>query len=375
MTTTLRHTPLYETHVRIGGRMVPFAGWEMPVQYQGILAEARAVRTTAGMFDVSHMGRIIVEGPDARAMLDWVHTADIGEQMAVSRARYGLLCNEEGGIIDDGIVYRLAEERFMLVANAANAPVVLDWLTRWQRERFPNAAIDDQTERVSMIALQGPKAVDIFSRLSGFDPAVVRPFRCAEVTIHVPRGHGASGQGRRALAARTGYTGEDGVEIMPASEDARWLWELLTEHGVVSCGLGARDVLRLEAGLLLHGSDMDTSVTPVEAGLERFVAAKTAFCGSDTIQRQLSNGPPRRLIGFQTVEKGAIPRAHSPLLAEGAVVGQVSSGGYSPTLDRNIGLGYVPVRFTSPGVNIQIDIRGKLVDAVTVALPFYSRPR
>ena len=345
--------------------MVPFAGWEMPVQYRSILSEARAVRSAAGIFDVSHMGRILLEGPDARALLDWVHTAGIGERMAVGRARYGMLCNAQGGIIDDGIVYRLGEQRFLLVANAANTQTVLDWLECWRNERFPGVSIDDQTDRVAMVALQGPRAVEIVGRLSGFDPAAVRPFHCAQVSV----------QGRRTLVARTGYTGEDGVEIMPAAEDTTRLWELLMEHGALPCGLGARDVLRLEAGLLLHGSDMDASVTPVEAGLERFVTAGSAFCGSDAIQRHLTASPERCLVGFYTLAKGTVPRGHSSIWAGDAAVGQVTSGSYSPTLDRNIGLGYVPLQFASPGAGIRIEVRGRFVDAVTVGLPFYSRSR
>jgi aminomethyltransferase len=345
--------------------MVPFAGYDMPVQYEGILAEARAVRSSAGIFDVSHMGRFFVEGADARALLDWVHTADIGESIPIGRARYGLLCNESGGIIDDGIVYRLGDDRFMLIANAANATTVLAWVTRWRDERFKAAAIDNATSRVSMIALQGPKATAIAESISDFLPGQIRPFRIGEGMI----------QGRAAMLARTGYTGEDGLEIMPAAEDAPWLWALLMEHGAVPCGLGARDTLRLEAGLLLHGSDMDDGVNPIEAGLERFVAPDGDFCGADAVHAAARNGTERKLAAFETIERGAVPRSHAPLLAEDAVVGQVSSGGYAPSLDRNIGLGYVPARLASPGAELQIDVRGKLLDARVVALPFYSRPR
>ena len=364
--TPLLHTPLHATHVRLGARMVPFAGYDMPVQYEGILAEARAVRTGAGMFDVSHMGRFTVEGPGARALLDWVHTADIGEAMPVGRARYGLLCNEAGGIIDDGIVYRLADQRFMLVANAANAAKVLGWLERWRAERFPDATLEDLTGQVSMIAVQGPKAIETVAGLSDFDPAGVRPFRIVDGRI----------AGRGALMARTGYTGEDGVELMPSATDAEWLWDLLLDRGVVPCGLGARDTLRLEAGLLLHGSDMDESVNPIEAGLGRFVALDAGdFCGADPVRAAALAGTQRRLAAFEMTERGALPRPHAPLVAEGAVVGQVSSGGYAPTLDRNIGLGYVPTALASPAQRLQVDVRGKLLDAQVVTLPFYSRPR
>ena len=369
--TPLLQTVLHETHLLLGARMVPFADYDMPVQYESILAEARAVRSGAGMFDVSHMGRFNVDGPDARALLDWVHTADIGEAMPAGRARYGLLCNEAGGIIDDGIVYRLGDERFLLVANAANAERVFAWLERWQAERFGGARLENVTGRVAMIAVQGPKAIETVAGISDFDPAVVRPFRIAECSV----------QGRAALAARTGYTGEDGVELMPSSADAAWLWGLLAERGVVPCGLGARDTLRLEAGLLLHGSDMDDATNPIEAGLERFVALEGRdFCGAGPVraaaQDARSRAPAgRRLAAFEMTDRGALPRPHAPLLADGAVVGQVSSGGYAPTLDRNIGLGYVPARLAAPRQRLQVDVRGNLLDAEVVALPFYSRPR
>ena len=371
-----QQTVLHEAHVRLGARMVPFAGYDMPVQYDGILAEARAVRTGAGVFDVSHMGRIVVDGTEARALLDWVHTAHIGEAMPVGRARYGLVCNEAGGIIDDGIVYRLAEERFMLIANAANAATVFAWLERWRSERFAGARLENITADVAMLAVQGPEAVGIVAAISDFDPGAVRPFRIAECSV----------EGRRAWVARTGYTGEDGVELMPSSADATWLWERLLARGVVPCGLGARDTLRLEAGLLLHGSDMDTSTNPIEAGLERFVALDAGdFCGSGPVReaarRAMASraasrtGTERQLAAFEMTERGALPRPHAPLLADGAVVGQVSSGGYAPSLDRNIGLGYVPAGLASPQQRLQVDVRGNLLDATVVALPFYSRPR
>ena len=346
--------------------MVPFGGWDMPIQYEGILAESHAVRTHAGLFDVSHMGRFNVEGPGARALIDWLHTADIGEAMPRGRARYGLICNEAGGIIDDGIVYRLAPERFLLVANAANAPAVFAWAERWRSERFPDAALTDVTGQISMIALQGPDALSILEGVSDFDPRVTRSFRAAE---------GAIG-GRSALIARTGYTGEDGVEVMPAAGDAERVWALLLERGAVPCGLGARDTLRLEAGLLLHGSDMDASVNPIEAGLGRFVALDAGtFCGAEAVRAAAVKGPPRMMTGFRTTERGLVPRSHATILADGAVVGQVSSGGFSPVLDTNIGLGYLPTRLASPGTRLQVDVRGRLVDIETVPLPFYARPR
>ncbi|MDE2765222.1 MAG: glycine cleavage system aminomethyltransferase GcvT [Chloroflexota bacterium] len=358
-------TPLHTEHVRLGGRMVPFAGWEMPIQFGGgILAEARAVRSGAGLFDVSHMARLRVSGGDARALLDWTHTADIGEAMPAGRARYGLFCNERGGIIDDGIVYRLGETDFLAVANAANAAKVRAWLERWRAERFPAASLDDLTVHVAMIALQGPRAMEMVAAATESAPPP-RPFRLAEMQVG----------GVPAWVARTGYTGEDGVEMMPRAEDAAALWRMFAEAGSEPCGLGARDVLRLEAGLLLHGSDMDESVNPIEAGLERFVHLGSDFCGAEVVRRAAEQGAQRRLTGFKTRQRGAVPRAHSPLLADGERVGEATSGGYSPTLDTTIGLGYLPARFGAPGAPIQVDVRGKLIEAETVALPFYTRSR
>ena len=365
MAQSMKRTPLYETHLSLGGRMVPFAGWDMPVQYESILAEARAVRSQCGIFDVSHMGRLTIEEADAGPLLDWVHSNDVAG-LPVGRARYGLLCNEEGGIIDDGIVYRLGEERYLLVANASNKEEIHRWLVRWQRERYPRAQIQDITAQQAMIAFQGPQAVEIMQRLSSsFDPQQVRPFRCIEGEV----------QGRQALIARTGYTGEDGVEVILPAEDAPWLWNLLQENGATPCGLGARDVLRLEAALLLHGNDMDTKVNPIEAGLERFVKADKEFCGGTVIREALERGVQRKLVGFQSTQKGSIPRTHCIIADSGSPIGEVTSGGYSPTLDRNIGLGYVAVRYASLWTRLQIDIRGRSIETEAVPLPFYSRKR
>ncbi len=361
----LRTTVLHDDHVSLGARMVPFAGYDMPVQYAGVLAEARAVRTAAGIFDVSHMGRFAVEGPDGRALLDWVHTADVGEAMPAGRARYGLLCNEAGGILDDAIVYRLGDERFMIVANAANAGKVFGWLERWRSERFPSAALTDRTAEIAMIALQGPDAMSIAGQVAGFDPDAVRPFNVVETEV----------MGAPALIARTGYTGEDGVEVMPASEVASALWLALMDAGAAPCGLGARDALRLEAALLLHGSDMDETVNPIEAGLERFVRLERDFCGADAVRAAAENGTTRVLAGFRTAERGPAPRAHHRILIDGSDVGEVTSGSYSPYLDTNIGLGYLPREASEPGTPIAVDVRGRQIPAQIVALPFYKRSR
>ena len=363
MAQLLNRTALYDTHVSLGGRMVPFAGWEMPLQFKGILAEARAVRSGAGLFDVSHMGRIWIRGPQAAALLNWVVTADVSS-VGPNRARYTLICTEDGGIIDDCIFYCLGEEGYLLVANAGNRDAIWSWLLRWRDERFPSVELEDRTWEVGMIALQGPDAPALLERVAPGLPGSLRPFRYASAQV----------AGREALVGRTGYTGEDGFEIMSAAADEPELWGALQEQGAVPCGLGARDVLRLEAGLLLHGTDMDVTRNPFEAGLERFVALDSDSVCSQALRRVQQEGVRQRLVGFRMVGRG-IARHGYAIMHGGEAVGEVTSGGYSPTLDRNIGLGYVAKELAVPGVRFAIDIRGKLVDAEAVALPFYSRRR
>ena len=363
MDQTLSRTALYDTHLSLGGRMVPFAGWEMPLQFQGILAEARAVRAGAGLFDVSHMGRIWIRGPQAGALLDWIVTADVAS-VALSRARYTLVCTEEGGIIDDCIFYRLGDEEFLLIANAANREAVWRWLHQWRDARFPGAELEDRTSEVGMIAFQGPHTAEMLERVAPGVAQGLGLFRCATARV----------ADVEALVGRTGYTGEDGFELMPAAEDAQGLWSALQEQGAIPCGLGARDVLRLEAGLLLHGTDMDVTRNPFEAGLERFVALDSESVSSEALRRIQREGTRQRLTGFQLIERG-IARHGYPIVRQGKSVGEVTSGGYAPTLDRSIGLGYVSVELATPGSRFAIDIRGKLVEAEAVPLPFYSRRR
>ena len=363
MAQTLSRTALYDTHLALGGRMVPFAGWEMPLQFEGILAEARAVRSASGLFDVSHMGRIWLRGSQATELLNWVVTADV-PSLGLNRARYTLVCNEQGGIIDDCILYRLGGDEFLLVANAANHEAVLRWLLGWRADRFPSVELDDRTAEVGMIALQGPDSPGLLESIAPGVSESLKPFRC--VTARVA--------GREALVARTGYTGEDGFEIMPVSEDAPRLWSVLHQQGAAPCGLGARDVLRLEAGLLLHGTDMDVIRNPLEAGLERFVALDSPSVCSEVLRSIQRESVRQRITGFQMAGRG-IARHGYPIVHQGELVGEVTSGGHSPTLDRNIGLGYVAVKLAVPGSRFSVDIRGKLVEAEAVPLPFYSRRR
>ena len=357
----LKRTSLFDTHTALKARMVPFAGWDMPVQYGSILAEARAVRSGAGLFDVSHMGRLYISGPQAQQLIDWMVTAN-ASNLRAGGARYAMICNEAGGIIDDTVFYRKAEDQYLLVCNAANRQDVVDWMQRWAEERFPATSIEDRTEATAMIAFQGPLAIETLDRLCDADLAPLRPFSSMESAV----------ASRPAFIGRTGYTGEDGCELIVATEDGPWVWESLMGAGGVPCGLGARDVLRLEAGLPLHGNDIDTSTTPLEAGLERFVRLDKEFVGVEVLRRQSEAGLDRRLVGL-IVEGRSIARAGYPIFAQGTRIGSVTSGTHSPTLDRNIAMGYVLVEFAGTGQNLEIDIRGRRTELEVVHLPFYSR--
>ena len=346
--------------------MVPFGGWDMPVQYSGILKEARAVRGAAGIFDVSHMGRLIIEGPGAATFLDRVLSVNV-LKLRIGRARYGVICDETGGIIDDCIVYRLGEDRYRLVPNAANTASVLAWLERWAPDRS-QATIEEVTDDVSMVALQGPLAIEMLAPMVSMNLPEMRMFAIADTSI----------EGVAATIARTGYTGEDGVEFFCPAASVVAIWEALVERGAVPCGLGARDVLRLEAGLLLHGNDMDTTVNPYEAGLGRFVSAdRENYVAGPALRRIRDEGPSRRLVAINVVGRRVIRSGH-PIFAPAQgtqEVGRVTSGSYSPTLDRNIGLGYVPAALAAEGTRLTVDVRGNEVEVEVTSLPFYSRPK
>ena len=359
--TTQMRTALYESHVGMGARMVPFAGWEMPVQYAGILAEANAVRTKGGIFDVSHMGRIYVSGAQATELMEWIQTGRIGN-LRQGRARYSLICNEEGGILDDTVSYRLEENRYLLICNASNRPAVTDWLERWRRERYSQTTLEDVTTDTVMIAVQGPEAASLVDGMSADSPSELRFFGSMEATV----------LGRKAFIGRTGYTGEDGFEIVSDARDGADLWEALHEGGMTPCGLGSRDVLRLEAGLPLHGNDIDLTTTPLEANLGRFVRLNKDFAGAETLRRQKEEGVKQTLVGVFS-EGRSIPRHDYSIMAEGESIGRITSGSYSPTLDRNIAIGYVEPRLSEEGQSLQIDIRGRATGAVVTSLPFYKR--
>ncbi len=364
MTSENLRTALYHTHVSLGGRMVPFGGWDMPVQYpSGILAEVKAVRTATGMFDVSHMGRLYLSGPKATGFLDWVLTGS-ASTLRVGRARYCMICNEKGGVIDDTIFYRLSEDRYLLIPNAGNRPAVVSWFQRWIDEKFsPGCTMEDVTAMTGLIAFQGPGTLEAIDKLAVTPVSGIRPFSWTESAI----------RGVPVLVGRTGYTGEDGFEMLVQGNEVVKVWTALTDSGSVPCGLGARDVLRLEAALPLHGHEIDEETTPIEAGLDRFVRFDKEYVGSNVLRDQQENGVERKLVGF-TLSGRSAPRAGYTLLHQGETIGAVTSGSYSPTLDTSIGMGYVLERYAEPGTALDLDLRGRTAQVIVTALPFYTRP-
>ncbi|HVV57726.1 MAG TPA: glycine cleavage system aminomethyltransferase GcvT [Gaiellaceae bacterium] len=345
---TLRRTPLYDRHVAAGARLVPFAGWEMPVQYEGVIAEHLAVRRDAGAFDVSHMGEIEVEGPAARDLLQATLSNDV-DRLAPGDAQYTLLTTETGGIVDDLIVYRLDDHRYLLVVNASNRDAAFRWLK--ERERR-GSDVRDVSDEYALLAVQGPRALE---RL-GLPPAKAFTWAMGEVG------------GVEAMVNRTGYTGEQGVELMCMAEDAAALWDAVLGSGVAPCGLGARDTLRLEACYPLHGNDIGPQWDAISSGLGWACALGTEFTGADRLREIKERGPERRLVPFRMVDK-AIPR-QGMAIAGG---GEVTSGSHSPLLDVGIGLGYVPAGSAAVGTELEIDVRGKPRRAEIVKKPFYKR--
>ncbi|MFQ6029811.1 MAG: glycine cleavage system aminomethyltransferase GcvT [Dehalococcoidia bacterium] len=361
-------TTLHPVHLDLGGRMVPFGGWDMPVQYSGIISEVKAVRTDQGIFDVSHMGRLYLSGPRCTDFLDWVLT-NSATTLRVGRARYCLICNEAGGVIDDTIFYRLAEDRYLLIPNAGNRMEVVAWFQRWIDEKFAGGVtIDDRTITTSLIAFQGPNTAEALDRLcqleGGESPSGQRPFTWRDGKF----------QGKTVFVGRTGYTGEDGFEIALAAADSQVVWNALLDQGATPCGLGARDVLRLEAALPLHGHEIDAETTPIEAGLDRFVRSEGQFVGSEVLQKQREQGVERQLVGMKLPGRSA-PRAGYAILSQGREVGRITSGTYSPTLDTSIAMGYVLVRYDTPGQTLEVDLRGRAAPVEVVPLPFYTRNR
>ncbi|MFP5343821.1 MAG: glycine cleavage system aminomethyltransferase GcvT [Candidatus Limnocylindria bacterium] len=362
---TPHDTPLAARHEALGARMIDFAGWRMPVQYRSIIDEHRAVRERVGVFDLSHMGELVVEGAEAAAALGRALVSDPAS-LAVGRAQYSMICAPDGGIIDDLIVYRLADDRFMVVANAGNATAVSDALTA--RLEGSRAILDDQALATGLVAVQGPRAIDVVGPLTDVDLAGLRYYAIAE-------GHVA---GIPAMVARTGYTGEDGVEVFVDWSRTGELWDALAEAVVAAdglpVGLGARDTLRLEAGMPLYGNELDRTTTPYDAGLGRVVKmTKTGdFVGRAALEKVAADGPRRRLVGL-VVEGRGIARHGYDIHAGERRTGVVTSGAPSPTLGVPIAMGYVAPADGEPGTTLHIAIRDAMVPARVVELPFYRR--
>ena len=358
MSQGLLRTPLFEEHLTLGARMVPFAGFEMPVQYAGIVEEHRAVRRSAGVFDICHMAEFRVFGFGAFDGLQRLVSNDLHRIDELGRAVYTVMCDESGGIIDDLIVYHTGDLEYLIIANASNRGVDAEWM----RGHLPEGVeFVDESDRTGLIALQGPEAVRIITELAGAAPP--KRFRIGEARL----------DGRLAvMVARTGYTGEDGVEIVCSASDAVHVWRLLLSFPEVTpCGLGARDTLRLEAGYPLHGVDMDRSVDPLSAGLSWVVAMdKGEFIGRDAIARVRQAGPVSRLVGI-SVDEG-IPRHGYAVLRDGERVGSVASGSFSPTLERGIATAYVPAALAEPGTRLEVEIRRRTVVASVVTMPFVT---
>lgn len=353
----LKRTPLEGAHQALGARLVPFAGWNMPVQYASILDEHAAVRNEVGIFDISHMGQFRVSGPSAETWLNQVFTNNISK-LAPGTGQYTLMLNDAGGVIDDLIAYQTEEQEYFLVVNASKIDEDFAWLTAHALE---GATLVNESDRWAGLAIQGPRSMEVFAKLF---PNEVLPARNGIATF-----------GKGEIICRTGYTGEDGFEFFcPTSEALRW-WDQFLAAGAIPCGLGARDTLRLEMGYPLNGNDLSPERSPIEAGLGFFCdLEKESFIGREVLLRQKQAGPEMKLTALRYTDKGAPPRAHYPVLdLEGQVIGELSSGVLSPSLKTGIGMAYLPVAFTKLDTELQIDVRGRKFPAIVVKKPFYKK--
>ena len=358
----LQRTPLYETHVAMGGRMVEFAGYELPVQYPtGPTAEHHAVRTAAGLFDIDHMGQFELAGPDADACLQQLQVWDI-RSMQLGDAHYSLLCYDDGSVVDDIFLYKLSG-RWLVIVNAANR--AKDWAWIEHHLLGYDTALIDRSDELAMLALQGPKAEQILQRLTDYPLHTVATRTAIETEIG----------GQRVIAGRTGYTGEDGFELYVPTEGVTDFWKLLLEtgkdDGLLACGLAARDSLRFEACMPLYGHELSPTINPLEARLGWTIAWDKPFIGRAALLKVKLEGPARLLVGLEMVEK-AVPREHYDVAVDGKVIGYVTSGMKSPTLDKFLAMAYVPTEYSALGTKLDIIVRGQPKQAVVVKRPFYK---
>ena len=362
----LKRTPLYESHRRLGARLVEFGGWEMPVQYDGIIAEHNAVRADCGIFDISHMGEMRVAGPQALTFLNHLLTNDLA-RLGIGQGQYNLMCNERGGTVDDLYAYRIGGQEYLLIINAsrieADVPHILKMAAQ-QALPPSDLQIENCSDDAGAIAVQGPRSATVMDALLPGISAEVKRNRIAQKSL----------AGSEIFVARTGYTGEDGFELVTPAETAAAVWDLLLKQGVKPCGLGARDTLRTEMCYPLYGHELDEETSPIEAGLAKFVAlSKPAFVGKEHLQRQTLSGTSKTLVAFRMNGRCAPPRPHYPLVAGGQTVGEVTSGTQSPSLGAGIGMGYVPPACAAGGQMLEVEIRGKRFPAAITVKPIYRK--
>lgn len=362
----MKRTPLYERHIDLGARIIDFGGWDMPVQYTGVIEEHRATRKAAGLFDICHMGEIDVIGPAAFELLQWVISRNL-EGQKIGQMKLSVITNEQGGIIDDLTVYRLAEYHYRLVTNASRTDIDYQWILKIKEEKGINdVQVIDATDETGKVDIQGPRSEEILQKITADDLSPLKFYYSMESKIlDVP-----------ALISRSGYTGEDGFEIYTSAGKIGEIWDNLletgAEHGLKPVGLGARDTLRLECGMMLYGNDMDETTTPFEVVYGWITDLDKNFVGSESLRRQKEVGVEKKLVGFEMVDRG-IARHGYEVVKDGREIGEVTSGTFAPTVNKAIGMAFVPVAYTERGTEISIRIRNKESKARIVSLPFYKR--
>ncbi|WP_163969984.1 glycine cleavage system aminomethyltransferase GcvT [Oceanobacillus halotolerans] len=366
----LKRTPLFPEYEKYGAKTIDFGGWDLPVQFSSIKHEHEVTRTKAGLFDVSHMGEIVVKGQSSKQFLQKMVTNDVSK-LTPNRAQYTVMCYEDGGSVDDFLIYMMEENHYLLVVNAANTEKDYDWLV--QHNDFSDVTITNVSDQYVQLALQGPKAEEILQKLTDTDLSEIKFFRFKDDVHFTDIESGA-------LVSRTGYTGEDGFEIYIDAKDGSQLWnavlEVGKEDGLEPIGLGARDTLRFEANLALYGQELSKDITPIEAGLSFAVKVKkdADFIGKDVLKEQKENGPARKLVGIEMIDKG-IPRTGYPVFVGDEEVGFVTSGTQSPTLNKNIGLALVKSELATEGTEVVVQVRKRKLKAIVVPTPFYKRDK
>ncbi len=362
----LKRTALYNKHISLGAKMVPFAGFDMPVQYEGLTPEHHAVRNSVGVFDVSHMGEFAVKGKDAEALVAWICSNNIGKVVDM-QAQYNCMPNNEGGIVDDLIVYRWTEEEYTLVVNGSNIEKDWNWVIKQKDEKGFDCQVEDMSDDVSLIAVQGPNAIKVIQKLTDVDLSAIKFYHFAA---------GSCGGSDDVVISNTGYTGSGGFELYVWNNHAEMVWDAIFEAGkefdIVPCGLGARDTLRLEKGYCLYGNDIDDTTSPIEAGLGWITKFAEPFNNQDYHKKLKENGVSRKLVGFEMIDRG-IPRQHYEIVdADGNNIGEVTSGTQSPSLGKAIGMGYVKPEFAALDSEIYIQVRKNRIKAKTVKVPFLA---